>query len=57
VQYASRRVVERDWRIVAVPDEDASSGATVLLLFQGIVDHSFDLTEPFQRVWTVSCTS
>ena len=33
VQYASRRVVERDWRIVVVPDEDASSGATVLSLF------------------------
>ena len=33
VQYAARRVVERDWRIVVVPDEDASSGATVLSLF------------------------
>ena len=24
VQYWSRRVVERDWRIVAVPEEDVS---------------------------------
>ena len=30
VQCASRVV---DWRIVVVPDEDASSGATVLSLF------------------------
>ena len=35
VQYASRKVVERDWRIVVIPDEDAA-GATVLSLFQGI---------------------
>ena len=33
VQYTARRVVERDWRIVVVPGEDASSGATVLSLF------------------------
>ena len=46
VQYASRRVVERDWRIVVIPDEDAA-GATVLSLFQGIIDHSFDSMEPF----------
>ena len=39
--------MERDWRIVVVPDDDASSGATVLSLFQGIVDHSFESTEPF----------
>ena len=25
--------MERDWRIVVVPDEDASSGTTVLSLF------------------------
>ena len=24
VQYSSRRVVERDWRIVAVPEEDVA---------------------------------
>lgn len=46
VQYGSRKVVERDWRIAVIPDEDVSSGATVLSLFQGIVDHSFDSMEP-----------
>ncbi len=31
---ASRKVVERDWRIVVVPDEEAS-GASVLLISSG----------------------
>ncbi len=33
MQYASRKVMERDWRIV-VPDEEAS-GASVLLIRGG----------------------
>ena len=56
VQYASKRVVKRDWRVVVVPDEDASSGATVLSLFQGIVDHSSIPQSPssyHQRIRTV----
>ena len=47
VQYASKKVVERDWRIVVVPEEEASSGASVSSLFLAIVNHTYDSTEPF----------
>ena len=46
LQYASKKVVKRDWRIVVIPDEDSSS-ASVMSLFQAIVDHTYDSAEPF----------
>lgn len=46
MQYSSKKVVERDWRIVVVPDEEASD-ASVSSLFLAIVNHTYDSTEPF----------
>ena len=46
VQYSSKKVVERDWRVVVVPSEEAS-GANVSSLFLAIVNHTYDSTEPF----------
>lgn len=41
-----RNVVERDWRVVTIPEED-SLQASIADLFNGIVEHSFDPMEPF----------
>ena len=38
--------MERDWRIVAIPEEDAAT-ASVLTLFEAIVQHTYDSLEPF----------
>ena len=46
VQYSSRKVVERDRRIVAVPDEEAET-ASLSSLFLAIVNHTYDAMEPF----------
>ena len=45
LQLANKRVLERDWRIVVIPEEDAPE-ANVLSLFQAIVDHTYDSDEP-----------
>ena len=45
-QYSSQKVVERDWRIVAVPDEEVSD-ASVSSLFLAVVNHAYDPMEPF----------
>ena len=38
--------MERDWRIVAIPEEDVAT-ASLLSLFQAIVSHTYDQLEPF----------
>jgi len=42
----SKIVVSRDWRVVCVPDEE-STRTTLLKLFEGICNHTYDDSEPY----------
>ena len=46
IQNGRRTHVVRDWRVVSIPEEDASR-TDILRLYTGICEHSYDALEPF----------
>ena len=45
-EFSTNTRVVRDWRVVSIPDEDSRS-IDVATLFFRILDHVYDLMEPF----------